>query len=80
MRHPVIKTTGLLLVGLMIVGLVLIVLHAAISGQPFYGVNYKGLPLGAYSILACLALIVLFGLVAGIMRALAAARRRSAKT
>ena len=80
MRHPVIKTTGLFLVGLVMVGLVLTVLDAAISGQPFYGVNYKGLPLGTYSTLACLVLAGVFALIAGIMRLLAVARRRSAKT
>ena len=80
MRHPVIKTTGLFLVSLMIVGLVLTVLHATISGQPFYGMNYKGLPLGTYSTLACLALAGAIGLFAGIMRLLAIVRRRSDNT
>ena len=79
-RRPLVKATGYVLFGLVVIGLALTVMGAALSGQPFYGLNYKGLPLGAYSTLAVLALAAVVVLTAGVSRALASARRRSAKS
>ena len=72
-----IKITGFALTALVIVGLVLTVVRAAISGESFYGVNYKGLPLGTYSTLACLVLATIIVLVTGLMKVLATLGRRS---
>ena len=80
MRHRVIKATGFLLVGLVVVGLVLTVVSAAISGQPSYGVSYKGLPLGTYSTLAVLVLAAAVAFTAGVRRVLLFARRRAAES
>ena len=66
---------GSALFSLVIVGLLLTVLGAVRSGQSFYGVNYKGLPLGTYSTLACLLLAATIVVVTGLIRVLAVLRR-----
>ena len=80
MRHHVIKATGFLLTALVVFGLVLTVLSAAISGEPFYGVSYKGLPLGTYSTLTVLVLAAVFAIVAGVARVRSFMRRRAAES
>jgi hypothetical protein len=69
MRHPVIIVIGYILTGLVVVGLAATVFLAALSNHPFYGTNYKGLPLGTYSTLAVLAVALLVGLAWLVRRA-----------
>lgn len=75
MRHPVLRWTGYGLSGLIVIGLVLTVTAAALSNRPFYGTNYKGLPLGTYSTLTVIGVSGLVGgawLVRLVLRGLAA--------
>jgi uncharacterized membrane protein len=69
MRHPVINVIGYILTGLVVVGLAATVVLAALSNHPFYGKNYKGLPLGTYSTLAVMAVALFVGLAWLVRRA-----------
>ena len=59
----VVAVVGYLLVALIVLGLCLEVFAALRSHQPFYGLNYLGLPLSAYSTLLALAIAGAVGLV-----------------
>ena len=68
-----IRFVGYAFLGLVALGLTLRVLLALRTGQPFYGINYRGVPLGTYSTL--LALIMAGGI--GIVRLAQVRRRRT---
>lgn len=59
----VVAVTGYVLMGLMLVGVAVQVLSSLRDGEPFYGVNAWGLPLGTYSSLLVLIIAVGIGLV-----------------
>lgn len=61
MFRRAVKWIGYLLVAAIFVGMGLAALTAARNGEAFYGVSHFGLPLGSYSTLAMLGMIVLIG-------------------
>jgi hypothetical protein len=70
--RSVVATVGYALVGLIVGGLVLTIILALLAGQPFYGRNVYGLPLGTYSTAAVL---VIAGVI-GVVRLVQKARQR----
>jgi hypothetical protein len=52
--------------GLIVAGLCVQVISALLAGRPFYGENYKGLPLGAYSTLVVIVVVAAVGLFIGV--------------
>ena len=83
MFRRAVKWIGYLLVAAIFVGMGLTALTAARNGEVFYGVSHFGLPLGSYSNLAMLAMIVLIGAVViaiKVVRAWQVWRARSTRT
>ena len=65
----IVATVGYLLVSLIVCGLVLTIVVAWRAGQPFYGRNVYGLPLGTYSTAAVLAIAGVIGVVRLVQKA-----------
>lgn len=70
--RTLIATIGYLFVGLIVLGLSLTIVTAARFGQPFYGDNAYGLPVGTYSTGA---IMVIAGCI-GVVRLIQVTRRR----
>jgi hypothetical protein len=62
--RKVVARVGYVLLALIIVGICLDILVALRGNHPFYGVNYLGQPLGAYSV----SLVLIIAAVIGIVR------------
>ena len=71
-----IKIVGYVLMALIVAGLCMQLLLAFRANQPFYGVNYKGLPLGTYLTAAILFMVSVIGVIWVVQRVLGAMRRR----
>lgn len=71
-----IKIVGYVLMALIVAGLCVQLLLAFRANQSFYGVNYRGLPLGTYSTAASLFMVAAIGVIWVVQRGLGAMRRR----
>lgn len=75
MNRPLVRIIGFGLVGLALTGLAARLTLAAASGDPFYGRNVYGQPVGTYLALAIFAVAGLFGIVWVVQRLRKATRR-----